>query len=157
MQWIFASSRGLIGIDLSSHKIEKRDRKTKCYEWDSNSHHNIYIIHSTPTPLTTEPTRHAISATLIKYVASERSAALKRKMFGVSDGGELGHFWESITLLGGRLQPEQHQKWDPTEVNVVGPVVFDTPALHSLRQRANTWSPHACFLCHSAIFNRLAL
>jgi len=30
-------------------------------------------------------------ATLLEYIASEMSAALKRKMFGVSDGGELGH------------------------------------------------------------------
>ena len=95
MQWIFASSRGLIDIDSSSHKIEKQDRKTKCYEWDLNSRHNIYITRSTPTLFTT---RHTVSATLIKYVASERSAALKRKMFGMSDGGELGHFHDKRTL-----------------------------------------------------------
>ena len=51
-----------------------------------------YIIQPPSTTLTITLTRHALIATLLEYIASERSAALKRKMFGVSDGGELGHF-----------------------------------------------------------------
>ena len=54
-----------------------------------------YIIQPPSTTLTITLTRHALMATLLEYTASERSAALKRKMFGVSDGGELGHLHTS--------------------------------------------------------------
>ena len=40
--------------------------------------------------ITTRLTRHTVIATLMEYIVSERSAALKRKMFGMSDGGDLG-------------------------------------------------------------------
>ena len=55
-------------------------------------HLQHYIIQPPSTTQTITLTRHALIATLLEYIASERSAALKRKMFGVSDGGELGHF-----------------------------------------------------------------
>ena len=51
-----------------------------------------YIIQPPYTTLTITLTRHAYIATLLGHIASEMSAALKRKMFGVSDGRELGHF-----------------------------------------------------------------
>ena len=54
-------------------------------------HLQHYIIQPPSTTLTITLTRHAPIATLLEYIASKRSAALKRKMFGVSDGGELGH------------------------------------------------------------------
>jgi hypothetical protein len=46
--------------------------------------------------ITTRLTRHTVIATLMEYIVSERSAALKRKMFGMSDGGELGHLSELV-------------------------------------------------------------
>ena len=58
----------------------------------STRHIQYYIIQRPSTALTVTLTGHALMATLLEYIASERSAALKRKMFGVSDGGELGHF-----------------------------------------------------------------
>ena len=57
----------------------------------STQHIQYYIIQRPSTALTVTLTGHALMATLLEYIASERSAALKRKMFGVSDGGELGH------------------------------------------------------------------
>ena len=58
----------------------------------STRHIQYYIIQRPSTTLTITLTGHTLMATLLEYIASERSAALKRKMFGVSDGGELGHF-----------------------------------------------------------------
>ena len=49
--------------------------------------------------ITTRLTRHTVIATLMEYIVSERSAALKRKMFGMSDGGELGHLSELVICL----------------------------------------------------------
>ena len=46
--------------------------------------------------ITTRLTRHTVIATLMEYIVSERSAALKRKMFGMSDGGDLGQ----LSILG---------------------------------------------------------
>ena len=52
----------------------------------STLHLQHYIIQPPSTTLTITLTRHALIATLLEYIASERSAALKMKMFGVSDG-----------------------------------------------------------------------
>jgi hypothetical protein len=40
--------------------------------------------------LTIELTRHTILLTLTGYITSETDAGLKRNMFGMSDGGDLG-------------------------------------------------------------------
>jgi hypothetical protein len=47
------------------------------------------IIPPPYTALIITLTSHAFIAALLEHIASEMSAALKRKMFGVSDGGEL--------------------------------------------------------------------
>jgi len=72
-------------------------RKIKCCGWDFNSWHITYIIQTLSTTIT-RLTRHTVIATLIEYIASERSTALKRKMFGVSDWGELGHLSELLVI-----------------------------------------------------------
>ena len=57
----------------------------------STIHLQHCIMQPPSTTLTITLTRHALIATLLEYIALERSTALKRKMFGMLDGRELGH------------------------------------------------------------------
>ena len=49
----------------------------------------VYVTQSILTTAT-KPTRHMRLATLALYIPPERRPELKRKMFGMSDGGNLG-------------------------------------------------------------------
>jgi hypothetical protein len=55
-----------------------------------------YIIYLTARTLTTKLTGQVMMATLTVYNTSERRKELKRKMFGMSDGGDLGQ----LSILG---------------------------------------------------------
>jgi hypothetical protein len=68
--------------------------KIKCYNRNSNTQPTTYIIYLFPMTLTTELTGHVIMATLTVYNTSERHTELKRKMFGMLDGG-LGQLWSA--------------------------------------------------------------
>ena len=94
-----------------------------------------YIIQPPCTTLTTTLTRHLFVATLLEYIASEMSAALKRKMFGMSEGGELGHLrmcrgWPVTTghlrllLIGRHLQFETVEcgRWNSAGAAVISHV-----------------------------------
>jgi hypothetical protein len=55
-----------------------------------------YVIYLTAMTLTTELTGQVMMAILTVYNTSERHTELKRKMFGMSDRGDLGQ----LAILG---------------------------------------------------------
>jgi len=72
---------------IDTVRLPLRAKKTKCHKQELNSRTGTYMINLL---LTAEPQRHITLIILPEYDTSARHEELKRKMFDMSGGGDVG-------------------------------------------------------------------